>query len=285
MFATSANVSGDFSVNSSTFGTAGIQMQYNGGTPRFYAGNGSDKYFKYEGGNITLAGTVDGALYVTGSVYAGNGNIRISTDGQRMLLVDSTSPNIPTNSSAVRWFTSLTSAWADTQNYAGFVTYRNTDVAYQVLDLILTSYVGSTNAADYDARVILQAGHNRSGTYEDATLVVARNRGTTGGAITANCTTFTASNNVYVTANMSAQSITDRTPHYDGDALAELRNVAGKTNQGKREIDHGSLPAFARKKVRKPDGTLEEGRDIGAMISVLTRAVQQLDARLDAIGA
>jgi hypothetical protein len=282
VFATNANISGDFSVGSSTYGAAGIQLQYNAGSPRLYAGNGSDKYIRWDGTDLKLSGIVDGALYVTGSVYAGNGNVRMSTDGHRLLLVDSAAPDIPTSSSALRWMTSLTAAWSDTQNYAGFVTYRNTNAAYQVVDLTLTSYVGSTNANDYDARVILQAGHNRGGTYEDANLVVARNRGTTGGVITANCGTFTASNNVYVTSNMSAQSITDRTPAYDGNALADLRRVRSDRRGG---IDHSSLPAFARKQVRRPDGSVEEGRDLGAMISVLTRAVQELDARLDAIGA
>ena len=75
-------------------------------------------------------------------------------------------------------------------------------------------------------------------------------------------------------------SFTDRTPHYDGDALADLRAVRGDRRRG---IDHSSLPAFARKQLRLKDGTAEEGRDLGAMISILTVAVQQLDARLDAL--
>jgi hypothetical protein len=72
--------------------------------------------------------------------------------------------------------------------------------------------------------------------------------------------------------NVSALSFTDRTPGYEGDALSELKKV--KTVKG--EIDHTTLPAFARKQV---DG--EDGRDLGAMISMLTVAVQQLSDRLD----
>ena len=88
-----------------------------------------------------------------------------------------------------------------------------------------------------------------------------------------------ADNNVYVTGNCSALSFTDRTPHYDGDGLAALRGVRGK----KGEIDHGTLPAFARRQVQTRDGKTEEGRDLGAMISILVAAVGQLEQRIEAI--
>ena len=73
-----------------------------------------------------------------------------------------------------------------------------------------------------------------------------------------------------------------------GDALAQLRPVRGKTRtvKGKAitEIDHSSIPAFARKQVRDlKTGEQRDERDLGAMISLLTAAVQQLDARLDAL--
>ena len=96
------------------------------------------------------------------------------------------------------------------------------------------------------------------------------------------------SNNLYVTNNMSALSITDRTPHYEGDALAELRQIRGKTRTVKgrqvKEIDHATLPAFARVKLDNGDGKQpEEGRDLGAMISMFTVAIQQIATRLDAL--
>ena len=51
-----------------------------------------------------------------------------------------------------------------------------------------------------------------------------------------------------------------------------------------KEIDHSTLPAFARVALERGAGKQpEEGRDLGAMISMLTVAVQQLDARLDAL--
>lgn len=120
--------------------------------------------------------------------------------------------------------------------------------------------------------------------------------------------------NAYVINNVSAASFTDRTPHYEGDALTELRTVSGSTETG---IDHETLPEFARAKIKKDKLVTsselltpsninvsstqkelglksfkksskrlksskalvkeeEDGRDIGAMVSVLTKAIQQL---------
>ncbi|NBI08054.1 DUF859 family phage minor structural protein [Senegalia massiliensis] len=110
---------------------------------------------------------------------------------------------------------------------------------------------------------------------------------------------------VYVTGNMSAQSITDRTPFFIGDALSEIVNI--KSDQ-KGSLDHNTLPDFVRKriKIKKSEVTgeiaprinftrfeelgikiseedlgnevvEEEARDIGGMISLLTVAIQQLN--------
>jgi hypothetical protein len=118
---------------------------------------------------------------------------------------------------------------------------------------------------------------------------------------------------VYVEGNVSALSFTDRTPGYDGDALAELALV--RTVNGL--IDHSTLPEFARSTVVTPTleeyevpveevkgeiiyepalvdmgvDKVEERRDLGAMISIHTVAFQQLiekiatlEARLAAAG-
>lgn len=81
---------------------------------------------------------------------------------------------------------------------------------------------------------------------------------------------------LYAVNNVSALTFTDRTPFFDGDALMELKKVKGKNG----EIDHSTLPKFAQKKVKKEDGE-EVGRDLGAMISILTVAVQQLTERIE----
>ncbi len=103
----------------------------------------------------------------------------------------------------------------------------------------------------------------------------------------------------YFHGDVSAATFTDRTPFYEGDAVAELRRVSGSNG----EIDHSTLPAFAqkdkvigvleeRKRIEKGKEIVEQvkvgeqiehGRDLGAMISILTTAIQQLDARLAAL--
>lgn len=85
-------------------------------------------------------------------------------------------------------------------------------------------------------------------------------------------------NNAYIQGNCSAASFTDRTPSYDGDALLELSRVKSDKNGN---IDHSSLPPSARKKIKQTNrddknAIEQEGRDLGVMISILTKAVQEL---------
>lgn len=136
-----------------------------------------------------------------------------------------------------------------------------------------TPFIDFSNDAtiDYDARFILIADNVLS--LQGAELQVLQN--------------------VWVQDNVSALSFTDRTPYYEGDALDEISKISSDGNGG---IDHTTLPKFAKKmirsrskvaertekingRVKKFDVTIkeeEEGRDLGAMISVLTVAVQQL---------
>lgn len=138
---------------------------------------------------------------------------------------------------------------------------------------------------------------------------------------TYNMTTSGTTLTVGVGANngtVSAGVFTDRTKHFEGDAVAALSAVKGK----KGHIDHSTLPAFARANVKKDivkdverevailqevekdvDGTttlvtekvgvktvtvqekvgekIEVERDLGAMISLLTVAIGQLNARIE----
>jgi hypothetical protein len=237
---------------------------------------------------IASSGGISGNFYVgsdvgaSGNLYVGsNADMRFSADGIRCILPTDTSPNIPTASQAIRWFPSGTGTWADTISYAGLVTYKNTSTTPDVMDLNLTSCVGSAdNTGGYSARVVLQAGHYSGHTYTDANIVVTREAGAGGRFVDVACDTMYTSNNVYVTGEMSAQVVVDRTPHFAGDAVAELRGIKGNKGGG---IDHSTLPTFARKTIRRRDAQVEEGRDLGAMISILTVAVQQLDTRLDAL--
>jgi len=45
-------------VKSSTFGEAGAQLEYNDGTPRFYVGDGSSQYLKFDGTDVLIGGGI-----------------------------------------------------------------------------------------------------------------------------------------------------------------------------------------------------------------------------------
>jgi len=96
---------------------------------------------------------------------------------------------------------------------------------------------------------------------------------------------------------VSAGVFTDRTKQFEGDALAELGAIRSKGG----EIDHTTLPEFAQahltrditedveeevdgklvtKKVKVGEEIIVE-RNLGAMVSMLTVAVQQLTARIE----
>ncbi len=87
--------------------------------------------------------------------------------------------------------------------------------------------------------------------------------------------------NAYFTADVSALTFTDRTPFYDGNALTELKAIKSID----RKIDHSSLPIFAQKRIitinEDKTENIENGRDLGAMISILTKAVQQLTEKVE----
>jgi len=54
---------------------------------------------------------------------------------------------------------------------------------------------------------------------------------------------------VYVSGDVSALTFTDRTPYFDGDALAAIKNIKGKDG----EIDHATLPEFARRTLQRKE--------------------------------
>ena len=68
--------------------------------------------------------------------------------------------------------------------------------------------------------------------------------------------------------------------YFFGDALSEIRKIKGKKDG---HLDMSTLPAFARKTIKRKDETgkevVEDVRDLGAMISILTKAIQELDER------
>lgn len=82
-------------INSSTFGNSGIQIEYNGGTPRVYVGDGSNAFFKYDGvkatwksanseldtsGNMTISGGVVQWATISGTTDAPDDNADVTGD-------------------------------------------------------------------------------------------------------------------------------------------------------------------------------------------------------------
>lgn len=74
------------SINDATFGNAGIQLQYNAGTPRAYIGDGSNNFVQFDGTDLT--GTFGGVanLWGNGGAFVTSGgntqNINYGTETQ-----------------------------------------------------------------------------------------------------------------------------------------------------------------------------------------------------------
>jgi len=65
----------------------------------------------------------------------------------------------------------------------------------------------------------------------------------TGGVVIGSASIEADDGDLYIVDNCSAASFTDRTPHYDGDALSEIKAIRGTAGS----IDHSTLPVFARR--------------------------------------
>jgi len=104
----------------------------------------------------------------------------------------------------------------------------------------LQVYEDNTNVAIYAANV--QASTDNYAVYATASGAGDFNYG-----IYARATDATTNyagyfyGDVYGTANASFDSITDRTPFYEGDAISEIAKISGKNGK----IDHSTLPDFA----------------------------------------
>ena len=68
------NLSSYLSINSNTFGSDGVQLQHNGGNPRAYIGNGSNRYFQFDGTTITWA-AANASLDANGYLTATNATL------------------------------------------------------------------------------------------------------------------------------------------------------------------------------------------------------------------
>lgn len=133
-----------------------------------------------DGTLLTNGATIGGHInidsgFVLGPLYAGTNAVRLSTDGERLVLPDTTGLDVPTSSSAIRWVPSIDGTHDNSKNYTGMVGYRH--VTYGLLDMLSTSFVGSNETTTRHARNIMQAGHHDGTTYTDARIEVVREAG------------------------------------------------------------------------------------------------------------
>lgn len=93
-------------INGTSFGSDGIQLQYNGGTPRAYIGDGAGQFFKFDGTKISFSGTnvsldTNGNFSLSGSITAKTGtiggwNIGATTlsSTNNAIVLDSSTPSV-----------------------------------------------------------------------------------------------------------------------------------------------------------------------------------------------
>ena len=87
--------------------------------------------------------------------------------------------------------------------------------------------------------------------------------------------------NMYVLGDVNCASVTDHTPAYEGNALTDLKYV---TNDDQGKINHKTLPKFAQAIFKDPKtGQETEGRNIGNMVSILVKAIQQLTEKIETL--
>ena len=120
-------------------------------------------------------------------MYFGSGGAaRVGTSGlslvQSSIDTSTTSVNIPTRGSAVRWLPDISEGYThdNSKNYSGIIGYLNSAASNPTVDNIWTSFVGSTNTTGttkYSARVMLQAGNHDGSTYRSVELHVIKDQG------------------------------------------------------------------------------------------------------------
>lgn len=244
-----------------------------------------------------------------GTLYAGEGNVRLNADGIHILCPIAS----PIDKSNITWgnangiWNEITShyvngsGWLDlkshyesgsgggkitfTINGVGEATNSHMSYGYNSTEGYHIMYLNGVRALDifHGALLVGSGGLYPYMTHQQGDIFASGKMEIYGDA--------------WFGQNVSALSFTDRTPFFEGDALAEVLKIRGK----KGEIDHGSLPVFARKTIRtervvekkgrkkgkdekvQVETVEQEGRDLGAMVSLLTVAVQQLAEKVQRI--
>jgi len=162
------------------------------------------------------------------------------------------------------------------QNYGGATLIGASDNASYAVPLTLMGLQSTSNACDDTIQCVKVVGGLKSGT---GITTVGRWHGKLFSVWNYTTEMFFVEDGgaVWINSQCSAQCFVDHTPYYEGDALSEITQIKGRGGK----IDHDTLPAFARKDHITEDRDIVPGRDLGAMISMLTVAVQQLKTEID----
>jgi phage minor structural protein len=229
---------------------------------------------------------------VEGNMWA-NDNGMWLTVKKKLYIGDSPNNDGMGGTSYVRMDSTLAEIWSKVTVYNDIESTHKIKGAS--LDIVSTGAVGVEIRSTNGGTPFIDLSNTAGQDYQARIYV-----GTSSGNLELDNFMVGISNHLYVGANCSAGSFTDRTPAYIGDALSEIANISDDGNGG---IDHTTLPDFAQKTI-EVDKTLylkdfpetilvpltkeeemyvvleqseeEEGRDLGAMISILTVGIQQL---------
>ena len=226
-------------------------------------------YLSTTGGYWTALSPYAGYSNTTGSnwVAVGYGAGRYNTTGQYWTALGTTAGY--SNATGTAWTSLGYQAGRYLANGTTEATAFDDSTYVGAYTKVSANYVTNENAFGYN----VTGNGSNSVTLGNESITKTILRGNVGIASTSPAYPLSVTGNAWFSANVSALSFTDRTPSYEGDALSELSKIKGKNG----EIDHGTLPKFARKIT--PEG--EDGRDLGAMISMLVKAVQQIKEVLD----
>ena len=74
-----------FTINSTTFGNTGIQLEYNSGTPRAFIGQTSVPHIKFDGTNVSLSSSAFNLGNADNFISGSTGNLKIFITGETTL--------------------------------------------------------------------------------------------------------------------------------------------------------------------------------------------------------